>query len=72
MEMGRCVAVKMYRCGDVKMWRCVDMELWRCRCVEMWMWRFGVIDGAKLCLWLVEVLQYKTKKFSVNVIESCL
>ena len=25
------------------------------------MWRFGVIDAAKLCLWLVEVLRYKTK-----------
>ena len=38
----------------------------------MEMWRFEVIDAAKLCLWLVEVLQYKTKRFSVNVIESCL
>ena len=44
------------------------MEMCRCRCVEMWMledvdmemWRFGVIDAAKLCLWLVEVLRYKT------------
>ena len=35
-------------------------------------WRFGVIDAAKICLWLVEVLRYKTKKFSVDVIESCL
>ena len=52
--------------------RCVDMELWRCGCVEMWIWRFGVKDAAKLCLWLVEVLQYKTKTMSVNVIESCL
>ena len=33
----------------------------RCGSVEMWMWRFGVIDAAKLCLWLVEVLRYKTK-----------
>ena len=48
--------------------------------MEMWMWRyedkeiliFGVIDAATLCLWIVEVLRYKTKKFSVNVIESCL
>ena len=44
------------------MWRYEDKE----------MWRFGVIDAAKLCLWIVEVLRYKTKKFSVNVIESCL
>ena len=36
------------------------------------MWRFGVIDAAKLCLWLVEALQYKTQKILVNVIESCL
>ena len=41
----------MCRCVDVQMWRCVDVE----------MWRFGVKDGAKLCLWLVEVLQNKTK-----------
>ena len=27
----------------------------------MEMWRFGVKDAAKLCLWLVEVLQKKTK-----------
>ena len=72
MEMCRCVAVEMCRCGDVEMWRCVDMELWRCGCVEMWMWRFGVIDAAKLCLWLVDVLQYKTNKFSVYGIESYL
>ena len=45
----------MCRCGSVEMW------MWRCGCVEMWMWRFGVIDAAKLCLWLVEVLRYKTK-----------
>ena len=48
------------------------MELWRCGCVEMWIWRFGVIDAANLCLWLVEDLRYKTKTMSVNVIESCL
>ena len=48
----------MCRCGsvNVKMWRCVDVE----------MWRFGVKDAAKLCLWLVEVLGYKTKKLSVK------
>ena len=46
----------MWRCGDMKIRRCGDM----------------VIDAAKLCLWIVEVLRYKTKKFSVNVIESCL
>ena len=46
------------------------MEMWRYEDKEMW--RFGVIDAAKLCLWIVEVLRYKTKKFSVNVIESCL
>ena len=34
------------------------------------MLRFGVIDAAKLCLWLVEVLQNKTKTMLVNVIES--
>ena len=40
MEMCRCGSV------NVEMWRCVDVE----------MWRFGVKDTAKLCLWLVEVL----------------
>ena len=54
--------VEMWKCVDVEMWRCVDMELWRCGCVEMCIWRFGVIDTAKLCLWLVEVLPYKTKQ----------
>ena len=54
--MWRCVDVQMWRCGDVGMWRCVDVE----------MWRFGVKDAAKLCLWLVEVLRYKTKKLSVK------
>ena len=47
----------------------MEMWIWRCGCVQMWMWRcevikiwrFGVIDGTKLCLWLVEVLRYKTK-----------
>ena len=43
-------------CGDVEMWRCFDVL----------MWRFGVKDAAKLCLWLVEVLRYKTKKLSVK------
>ena len=42
------------------MWRCVDVEVWRCGCADVEMWRFGVIDAAKLCLWLVEVLRYKT------------
>ena len=54
------------------MWRCVDVEVWRCGCgdVQMWrcvyveMWRFGVKDAAKSCLWLVEVLQNKTKNNS--------
>ena len=58
---------------DVEMCRCVYVVMWRYEYVEMW--RFEVIDAAKLCLWLVEaveVLQYKTKKFAVNVIESCL
>ena len=41
------------------MWRCVDVEMCRCRDVQMW--RFGVKDAAILCLWLVEVLQNKTK-----------
>ena len=45
----------MCRCVSVEMW------MWRCGCLEMWMWRFGVIDAAKLCLWLIEVLRYKTK-----------
>ena len=45
----------MCRCGSVEMW------MWRGGCVEMWIWRFEVIDAAKLCLWLVEVLRYKTK-----------
>ena len=49
--MWRCVDVEMCRCADVEMWRCVDVE----------MWRFGVKDAAKLCLWLVEVLQNMTK-----------
>ena len=48
------------------------MDVWRCVSVEMCMWRFAVIDAAKLCLWLVEVLRYKTKTMSVNVTESCL
>ena len=42
----------IWRCGDVEMWRFVDKE--------MWMWKFGVIDAAKLWFWLVEVLRYKT------------
>ena len=46
---------------DVWKYGCGDVDVWRCGCLEMWMWRFGVIDAAKLCLWLVEVLQYKTK-----------
>ena len=60
----------MCRCVDVDMCRCGDVESWRCGCLEIW--RFRVTDAAKLCLWLVEVLRYKTKKISVNVIESCL
>ena len=67
-----CGDVEMWRCGcmELRMWRCVDVEMWRYEDVEIW--RFGVIAAAKLFLWLVEVLRYKTKKFSVNVIESCL
>ena len=38
----------------------------------MKMWKFGDIDAANLCLCLVEDSRYKTKKFSVNAIESCL
>ena len=33
-----------------------DVVVEMCRCGDMKMWRFGVIDDAKLCLWLVEVL----------------
>ena len=43
----------MCRCGVVEMCRCGNVN------VEMWI--FGVKDAAKLCLWLVEVLRYKTK-----------
>ena len=59
--MWRCVNVEMWRCVNVEMCRCgsVNVEMWRCVGVEMW--RFGVKDAAKLCLWLVEVLQNKTK-----------
>ena len=39
----------------------MDVEMWRCGCGDVEMWRFGVKDAAKLCLWLVEVLQNKTK-----------
>ena len=64
--MWRCVNVEMWRCVNVEMCRCgsVNVEMWRCVDVEMW--RFGVKDAAKLCLWLVEVLRYKTKKLSVK------
>ena len=31
-----------------------------CRCGDVEMWGFEVIDAAKLCLWLVEVMRYKT------------
>ena len=50
------VEMEMWRCGCVVMWRwrCEDVEMWMCRCGDMKMWRFGVIDAAKLCLWLVE------------------
>ena len=44
----------MWMCGDVEMWMCGDVD------VEMWKWKCGDIDAAKLCLWLVEVLRYKT------------
>ena len=54
------------------MWRCGCVEMWMLEDVDMEMVRFGVIDATKLCLWLVETLRYKTKTFSVNVIESCL
>ena len=59
--MWRCGSVEMWmwRCGDVEMCRCGDVEM--CRCEDVEMWRFGVKDAAKLCLWLVEVLQNKTK-----------
>ena len=59
--MWRCVNVEMCRCGsvNVEMCRCGDVQMWICVDVEIW--RFGVKDAAKLCLWLVEVLQYKTK-----------
>ena len=30
------------------------------------MLKFGVVDAEKLCLWLVEVLRYKTNKLSVK------
>ena len=43
------------------MWRCGVVEMCRCGSVNVEMWRFGVKDAAKLCLWLVEVLRYKTK-----------
>ena len=46
----------MCKCGDVEMWRCVNVEMCRCGSVNVEIWRFGVIDAAKLCLWLVEVL----------------
>ena len=48
------------RCGDkdVEMWGCGDVEMWMC----------GDVDAAKLCLWLVEVLRYKTKKLTVKCI----
>ena len=47
----------------MEMWmcRCGDVEVWVWRCVDVEMWRFGGKDAAKLCLWLVEVLRYKTK-----------
>ena len=38
------------------MWTRGDVDLEMCRCGDMKMWRFGVIDAAKLCLWLVEDL----------------
>ena len=59
----KCEAVDVWKCGggDVKMWRCGCVEMWMCRCGDMKMWICGVIDAAKLCLWLVEVLRYKTK-----------
>ena len=38
--------------------------MWRCGDVEML--KFGVVDAAKLCIWLVEVLRYKTKRLSVK------
>ena len=52
----------MWSCGDVDVWRCGcgDVEMEMCRCEDVEMWKFGVIDAAKLCLWLVEVLRYKT------------
>ena len=31
-----------------------------CRCEDVEIWKFGVIDAAKLCFWLVDVLRYKT------------
>ena len=37
-----------------------------CRCGDVEMLKFGVVDTAKLCLWLVEVLRYKNKKLSVK------
>ena len=56
----------MWRCGSLEMWmwRFGDVEM--CRCGDVEMWRFGVKDAAKFCLWLVEVLRYKTKKLSVK------
>ena len=63
MEMWRCVDVEMCRCGDMEMWKCGDVEM--CRCGDVLMWRCGDLD-LKLCLWLVEVLRYKTKKLSVK------
>ena len=51
----------MCKFGDVnvEICSCEDMEM--SRCGDMSMWRFGVIDTANLCFWLVEV--YKTKTF---------
>ena len=46
---------------DVEMCRCGNVDVEMCRYEDVEMCRFGVIDAAKLCLWLVEVLRYKTK-----------
>ena len=51
----------MWRCVNVEMCRCGSVNVEMCRCGDVQMWRFGVKDAAKLCLWLVEVLQNKTK-----------
>ena len=32
----------------------------------MEMWRCEDVDAAKLCVWLAEVLRYKTKRLSVK------